>query len=257
MDNLKNNNIKDNNLIGLQKIVMAVFFCISFGVHAQMELKSLFVDKQYDNSYKTSLAFFMTIDPDKELYNMDKEKMNFKEIKDDTGYDFLSNGNGVLLNDTYFSIYPDATKGNVLDLRLVIDGVPAKGAKTMELKGDVYLQYQGKGEHEKELTLQMPGESYQGVTNTEIGEVIISKAGSATIEEDVYDYFSINAPLPIKSFQLVAEDDSSELISKGIGVETDKQFVYKTQPAQVRIKFKFTDIEEVKMPLNMKFGIGF
>ena len=238
-----------------KKTVLPFILMFGVGLHAQLELKSLFIDKQYENSYKTTLSLMMQIENGLDLYGLDMEKSTFTEIKDDTGFDFLKNGQGVLLNETYTDIYPE-NGGTMFALRLVIDGVPAKGAKTLTLKGELHFQYQGEEGNEKELTLQMPGQNYEGTTNTEIGTVTISKAGSATIGEDQYDYFTIAAPLPIKSFEMQSEDDSNVLISKGIGVD-EGQFVYKEQPAQVKIQFNFADIVEKVMPLDMAFGIGF
>lgn len=221
--------------------------------YSQAELKGLSITKQNELSKRTNLDLIIPVEAGQTFFRLNMTTSEVKKLQDDTGFDFLTARKGFLVDESYASF--DGYDSQV-NLRLSFEGVPAKGAKTLHLTGTFILELQKEGSQVASTKLRMPGSDSKAVTSTEFGDIEVWASGSASTDEVEYLIFHIEAPLPVKSVKVLSGDDSAEVSAMGIGLEAD-QFVFKNEPEEIEVEIVFAQIEYIKIPVDLSFGIGF
>lgn len=241
----------------LTKMVKSLLFAIALftflPLSAQVGILSICVNKEYADNPRTTLRLKIPLDPNKQFFKLDMDNSEITMIKDDTGYDLLAGGQGVLKESSYGYVSSDGTS---YDLQLEIDGAPQKGASGFELEGSFLITYVGEASEEK--VLELPFKDYiQSPLETEMGEIRIVNVGRATLDDGTeYHTYTLDTQIPIEELEVVGGDDSEEYRKMGLGLESNGM-VFKEEPENIKIKVKTNSIEKEKLPVELTVRIGF
>jgi len=235
------------------KLITVLMLVSGMVINAQLQIKSLNISKAYANGHRTSLTITMPVKTDQSFFRLNMEKSKFTTVKDETGFDFNTEGKGVLKENAY--TYFDVQKGE-LQMNIDIDGAPQKGAKTMSLRGNLVMEYEADGESD-EVALELPfKDNIQTPIATQLGEIKIMAAGSVTTTDGtVYNSYYLESEVPFAS--VIADGNSNEAYkAMGVGLEQN-HFVFLTEPEKVLFQLKTKAITAIEVPFELEFGIGF
>ncbi|MCK0161085.1 hypothetical protein [Allomuricauda sp. F6463D] len=237
------------------KIFLKVFialcpFCL---LQAQMSTISICINKEYEGNYRTTLKLRLPLDAEKQFYNLDINKSEVTQITDNTGFDFLKNGQGLIVENTYGNVSSD---GSYYDLQVEIDGVPQKGATTFDMKGSFLINYVGDTSEENTLEFSFK-ENIQSSIDSEIGKIAILDMGGATLQDGTeYHLYTLDTETPIGNIEVIGGDDSEEYRNMGLGLE-ENTVVFKEAPEKIKIKVQTKSVQTEKVPFDLIVGIGF
>nr|WP_292962446.1 MULTISPECIES: hypothetical protein [unclassified Allomuricauda] len=243
--------MQSTNLNIILKIIIVL--CSFLPLQAQVSTRSICINKEYEGNYRTTLKLKVPLDAEKQFYNLDINNAEITAITDNTGFDFLSNGKGLVVENTYGFVSSD---GSYYDLQMEIDGVPQKGATTLEMKGTFLINYVGDASEEK--TLELPfKENIQSSFDSEIGKITILDAGGATLQDGTeYHLYTLDTETPIGNLEVIDGDDSEEYRNMGLGLD-ENTVVFKEAPEKITIKVQTKSMETQKAPFDLNIGIGF
>lgn len=241
----------------LTKMVKLLLFAIALftflPLSAQVGIISICVNKEYADNPRTTLRLKVPLDPNKRFFKLDLANSEITMIKDDTGHDLLSNGQGVMKESSYGYISSDAT---FYDLQLEIDGAPQKGASGFDLMGSFLVSYVGDVSEEKVLELPFK-DHIQSPLATELGEIRIINVGSATLDDGTeFLAYTLDTQIPIEELEVEGGDDSEEYRKMGLGLEANSM-VFKEEPAHIKVKVKTSSIDHEKVPAELTVRVGF
>lgn len=228
---------------------------LSLGIssYGQTELLALSIYKTNELSPTTSLNLAIPVEEGKTFFRLNMDASKIEKFQDDTGFDFLKTEKGLLTESTYASF--DSYNSRV-DLGVKFEGTPAKGAREASLQGTFILEFEQDGAEEVTTKLKMPGDNSSIVSDTNAGSFEVWNDGEATTDTDTYTIYRIASSLPVKSVTVLGGDDTEEAKTLGLGLNAD-QFVFKTEPEEVEVKISIGKIEQVEVPIDLTFGIGF
>ncbi len=230
-----------------------IVLCPFYLLQAQMSTISICINKEYEDSYRTTLKLRVPLDAEKQFYNLDINNSEITKITDNTGFDFMSNGQGLVVENTYGYVSSD---GSYYDLQLEIDGVPQNGATTLDMEGIFLINYVGDDAEEKILEFPFK-ENIQSSVDSEIGKITILEIGGATLQDGTeYYLYSLDTEIPIENLEVTGGDDSEEYRNMGLGLEGNT-VVFKEAPETIEIKAQIKSVQTEKLPFDLSIGIGF
>ena len=246
---MRTNNLKKT--ASFPMLVIALLFL--FPLQAQVGIISISVIKEFEDNHRTTLRLKLPLDTSKRFYSLDIDNSEITKMQDDTGYDMLSAGQGVIKESVYGYVSSDET---YYDLHLEIDGAPQKGATSFEMEGTFLVNYGG--EEAEERTWELPFKDHiQTPIETEIGSITIIDVGWVTLDDGTeYHEYNLVSQIPIEDVQVLNGDDSKEYTDLGIDLSANN-LVYKKEPEMILIKVKTNSMQAEKVPLDLMVSIGF
>ena len=211
----------------------------------------------------TNIALLLKSD-DKAIVGFDKEKSTLSRFGDDKGTDFLKVKRRFSDQPFSFGMEQESESRKALMTTLESDALPVSGATSITVAGELVLSLASKSELQKSEKVAVK----KGVKFVVAGQTFtIKEAEKPKWGEDKLE-ITLESSVDLKSFRRVVfyGPDGKEIASERGMWSSMGMFGKKTYQTSYRFKVKpeelvmgldaWTDLEVVKVPLDLKIGAG-